>query len=378
AQLRDELTYRSGGTRVVGGLDATARDDAFTYGGLFANSDVRELPAVDLEAFTKNERVRESVSRVTAALYLEGTIEPLEGVTLTPGLRIESYFLNGEPHVSFEPRFAGGWQITSGDYGTMLKVAAGATSRPPDPDELAQAVLEGFTLAPQTALDVQGGFDQDLGGMATFSTTLFSTWRANLTTRSALFPLPERLGERAVYDGASENSYGLEALVRGGVPGKWFAWLTYSLTRSEKLDGTSPYAIPYAYKAPDDTTHLLGVLGQTYLPWGFRLGGRYRIATGMPDDEVAGALFDADTGRYEAVPAPKDLASFPLFQSLDVRVDWETTLDWFRLDLYADLANVNTVLGRPVEGTFYNFDFSQTSPHLGLPLIPAIGAKAIF
>ena len=33
---------------------------------------------------------------------------------------------------------------------------------------------------------------------------------------------------------------------------------------------------------------------------------------------------------------------------------------------------------RGQEGTLYNFDFSQQTPRLGLPTIPAIGAKATF
>jgi len=226
-------------------------------------------------------------------------------------------------------------------------------------------------------LQIQGGFDQQLGPV-TFSTTLYSVWRDELTTKSAVFPLPERTGDHAVYAGGSGHSYGAEALVRAGAPGKWFAWLTYSLGRNERTDAPSPIGVKYSYLQPFDTTHLLGVVGQVYLPWGFRTGARYRIATGMPDDGVAGALLDVDSGRYEPVDAPKGNAHFPFFQALDVRVDWETTFDFFSLDCYADLVNVNTIFGRPVEGTFYNFDFSQSSPHFGLPLIPAIGAKASF
>ncbi len=383
AQLRDELTYRSRHTRVIVGLDATARSDAITYGGLFAvgahaGSPVRELSPVDLESFARADRIHQQTFRGTAGLYIEGTVEPLDEVLLTPGLRVETYMLDGEPHVSLEPRFAGSWQVTPGDWGTLLKVAAGSFSRPPDPDELAEAHAEGFDLLPQQALHIQGGFDQELFGMVTVSTTLFDIWRDELTTKADTFPVPARFGERSVYSGGSGHSYGLEALARAGKPGKWYAWITYSITRNERTDAPSPFGVDYTYRQPFDTTHLLGVVGQTSLPWGFRVGARYRIATGMPDDGVSGAAFDADTGRFEPRAAPKDTANFPLFQSVDVRVDWTTTFNWFQLDCYADLVNVNTLFGRPVEGTFYNFDFTDTQPHLGLPLIPAIGAKASF
>lgn len=378
AQLRDEVTYRTGSSRVIVGLDATARADSFTYGGLLADQGVREILPVDLEAVAAGERTLQSTWRLTTGAYLEGTFEPFPSVVFTPGLRVEGYLLDAEPHFSLEPRFAGSVELAPGDFGTMLKVGAGNFSRPPDPDELAALRAVGEALAPQQALHIQGGVEQHLGDRMSFSSTFFSIWRDDLTTKSHLFPVPERLGELPVYAGGSGHSYGAEALLRIGVPRRYFAWLTYSLARNERTDGDSPLAVPYAYVAPFDTTHLLGVVGQLHLPWGFRVGARYRVATGMPEERVAGATLDADTGRFVQAWGPKGIERFPLFQALDVRVDWSTVFAWFELDLYADLVNVNTLFGRPIEGTLYNFDYRETSPRYGLPLIPTIGAKATF
>lgn len=379
AQLRDELTWRSGGARVIVGLDATARNDAIAFGGLLAKNEVRELPPVDLSVVTHGDRLRLDTWRVTAALYTEGTIEAIDGVFLTPGLRLETYLLEEVPHVSLEPRFAGSWQIVPGDWGTLLRVGAGSVSRPPDADELAVARAEGFDLGPQQALHIQGGLEQSLGDRLTMSATFFNIWRDELTTKSVGFPVPERFGERAVYAGGSGHSVGVEALARIGVPRRYFAWITYSLSRHERTDAkAAPFAVPYPYVSPSDTTHLLGLVGQVYLPWGFRVGARYRVATGMPEGGVAGALFDTDTGRSEPLPAPPGSARLPVFQALDLRVDWTTVFDLFELDVYADLVNVNTIFGRPVEGTLYNHDFSEAQPRLGLPMIPTVGAKATF
>jgi hypothetical protein len=378
AQLRDELIWRSGSTRVIVGLDATARHDGLSFGGLLARSDVRDLPPVDLSVVSAQDRLRLEAWRVTAALYTEGTIEAIEGVHLTPGLRLESYILEGESHVAFEPRFAGTWQLVPGDWGTLLRVAAGSVSRPPDPEEIAVARNEGFDLEPQRALHMQGGLEQSLGDRMTMSATFFNIWRDELTTKSADFPVPDRFGERSIYAGGSGHSWGVEALLRVGVPRRYFGWLTYSLARHERTDAAAPFGVPYAYAAPVDTTHLLGIVGQTWLPGGFRVGARYRIATGMPDDVPAGALFDADVGRFEPVPGPKGSARLPVFQALDLRIDWTTVFDLFELDLYADLVNLNTIFGRPIEGTLYNFDFTRQTGRPGLPLIPTIGAKATF
>ena len=378
AQLRDELTWRSGSTRVILGVDATARHDSFTYGGLLAPSDVREIEEVELEAIVSRDRVRQETWRITSGFYAEATLEALEGVFLTPGLRIEAYLLEKEPHVSIEPRIAGSWQVTPGDWGTLLRFGAGSFSRPPDPDELAAARGEGFDLVPQQALHFQGGIEQTLGDRMMFSTTFFNIWRNELTTKSPDFPVPARFGTRSVYDGGAGHSWGAEALMRIGVPRRYFAWLTYSLARHERTDGISPISVPYAYKSPSDTTHLLGLVGQVHLPAGFRFGARYRVATGMPNERPAGGIFDADSGRFVPVPGPKGDERFPVFQALDLRVDWTTVFDLFELDLYADLVNFNTLFGRPIEGALYNFDLTQTQDRFGLPLIPAIGAKATF
>lgn len=378
AQLRDEVTYRSGTTRVIVGVDATARADTFTYGGLLADTHVRELQPVDLEMVAGADRVTRGTWRVTTGAYLEGIFEPLPNTVLTPGLRVEGYLLDAEPHFTLEPRFAGSVELNPGDFGTLLKVGAGSFSRPPDAEELAVLSDLGAALEPQAALHIQGGVEQHLGDRLSATSTLFSIWRDQLTTRSRTFPVPERFGERPVYAGGSGHSYGVESLVRIGVPRRYYAWLSYSLVRNERTDGDSPVAVPYPYVAPFDTTHLLGVVGQLHLPWGFRVGARYRIATGMPMDQVVDATLDADTGRYLPIYGPKGDDRFPMFQALDLRVDWTVVFAWFELDLYADLVNLNTLFGRPVEGTLYNFDYSETAPRYGLPLIPTIGAKATF
>ena len=49
------------------------------------------------------------------------------------------------------------------------------------------------------------------------------------------------------------------------------------------------------------------------------------------------------------------------------------------IEIWRDDVNAKGgLLGRPVEGTLYNFDYSESAPRYGLPLIPTIGAKATF
>lgn len=387
-QLRDEWTWRTetvGGrpTKIVAGIDATARSDAFLFGGFLAATGERLLPLADLDGGVRDRFATASSARGTVAAYLEATIEPLEGVTLVPGVRVDSVFVEGQEGVDFfvnlEPRLAGTWQLSDGDFGTLVRAAAGQTSRPLDAEEVAVMKTFGVPLPPQRAIHLQGGLEQALGRGLTLSSTIFSVYRDNLTARVLDFPVATRDGELPLSTGGTGRSVGAEFLMRWVSPTRAYAWLTYSIARHERFDAkgdTASAAVSYPYLSPFDTTHLLGVMGQQPLPWGFRAGARYRIATGMPDTPVQGAAFDADSGRYAPIFAPRTSERFPIFQALDVRVDWSTVLPWTELTIYADLVNVLNLRGQ--EGTLNNFDFSQQAPRLGLPTIPAIGAKATF
>lgn len=388
-QLRDEWSWRTTSllgrpTKVVIGIDTTARADGWVFGGFLADSGVRELPNPDLDGGVRDRRATLQTARATGAVYLEATLEPIDGVVLVPGLRLDGMVLDGPDgpasYLNLEPRVAGTWQLIDGPWGTLARVGGGASSRPPDADELAAAKEAGIALPPQHAFGLQGGLEQSFGDGLNLTSTLYAVWRDNLTTKSREFPVPDRAGTSPVVGGGSGKSVGAEFLLRLTLPKQAFAWVTYSLARHERLDNDddkgNAFAVPYGYPSAFDTTHLLGVVGQVQLPWNLRLGARYRVASGMPDDSVQGGLFDADSGRYLPEPRAKGSSRLPLFQAVDVRIDWTTTFDWFELTAYADLVNVFNL--RAQEGTLYNFDFSQTEPRLGLPTIPAIGAKATF
>ena len=394
-QLRDEWTWRTQSlagrsTKIVAGLDATVRSDGWLYGGFLADTGDRLLPTPDLDGGVRDRFATASTARATAAAYIEATIEPIDGVTIVPGLRLDSVLVEGVANdavdaigadffVNVEPRLAGTWQLQDGDFGTLVRAAAGQTSRPPDAEEVAVMKSFGVPLPPQRAFHLQGGLEQSLGRGLALSSTIFAIARDNLTSRVVDFPVPDRNGEPPLATGGTGRSVGAEFLLRWVSPTRAYAWLTYSIARHERFDAkgsTLSSTVSYPYLSPFDTTHLLGVMGQQPLPWGFRAGARYRIATGMPDTPVQQGIFDADSGRYEPVLEPRTAARLPFFQALDVRVDWSTVLPWMELTLYADLVNVLNLRGQ--EGTLYNFDFSQQTPRLGLPIIPAVGAKATF
>lgn len=383
AQLRDELVWRDDSTRVAIGVDATARADYVQFGGAWATPIIWELPAADIDGQLRAQHYDDTVVRGTLGLYAEGTFEPLEHLSLTPGVRLDAYWYRDVPELSIEPRVAGSYEVLEGPWGLTLRGGAGVFARPPDPEDLVAAARYGRQLEPSKALHLQGGFEQALGPIGTFSTTIFSIMRDHVPIHADTFPASELPLASPVAMTAGQLSQGVELLLRFAASSLGYGWVSYTLARHELRDGAASFAVSYPYASEGDTTHLLAFVGQMKLGWGFRLGGRYRIASGMPYTPVVGGLFDADAGRYLPVYAAKSAARFETFQALDLRLDWSTLLPWLELSVYADLVNVHSILdpllgNNATEDLVYTSDYSTASEVKGLPLIPTVGVKATF
>ncbi|MFZ9886342.1 MAG: TonB-dependent receptor domain-containing protein, partial [Myxococcota bacterium] len=383
AQLRDELTWRDEQSRVVIGVDATTQVDLVSFGGLSALPPVWQLPIVDTEGAVRDLHHNATLPRATLGMYGEGTFTPLEGLSFTPGLRLDAYWVNDEPTLSVEPRVAGSYQVLDGAYGFTVRAGGGVFASPPSPEDTAAAARFGRRLESSRALHLQGGFEQLLGNAGAFSTTLFAVERDHVPLRVPSFPSsPEPFASPIAATGSAQ-SRGVEVLLRLQASAETFGWASYTLARHQLRDGRGLGAESAAYASEVDTTHLVSFVGQTSLGAGFRFGGRYRIATGQPYTPILGGVFDADGGRYLPVYAPRNAARHETFQAVDLRVDWSALLPWLELVLYADLVNAHFLLdgllgNNATEDFIYSSDYSASSEVKGLPLIPTLGVKATF
>jgi len=92
-------------------------------------------------------------------------------------------------------------------------------------------------------------------------------------------------------------------------------------------------------------------------------------------------FFDQNAGSYLAVAYPPNSERLPMFHQLDVRIDktWEWKLGAkedapvFKLGAYLDLLNAYN--SGNVEGYSYNFNSTQRTTAMGLPIIPSIGIR---
>lgn len=384
-QLREELTWGSDSIDIVAGIDATARYDRIALRGasrpLTDRVFPQPVPLIGRDAFSgtltgAGEEVL-FLPRFTVAGFLEGTWEPFDKLYITPGMRFDTYVYDEGVRLSVEPRISASYEFIPGDYGFLLKGAGGLFQQPPTALDVAASRLAGISLNPQSALHGQLGFEQKLGRGRSFSSTIYGVGRGRIKDRTLTFPANPAPFQTPIVDTTNGYSYGAEFLVRTGSSERYFAWVSYAIARHTRVDGETTESLPnaaaYPYPAPVDTSHLISAVAQTKLPWGFRVGARGRMATGMPLTRVTNSIFDSDTGVSVPVFGPRGADRFQTFYQLDLRIDWQYTFAWCVLDIYGDLVNVLNL--RWTEGLLYNHDYSQTEPLLGLPTVPSLGFK---
>lgn len=163
--------------------------------------------------------------------------------------------------------------------------------------------------------------------------------------------------------------YGGEFLLRYKPDAKFFGWVAYTLSRSERRS-----ADDQAYRIFDyDQTHILSALGSYKLGRGWELGARWRYVTGNPYTPATSAIYDADAGAYSPVSGSQFSERNAAFHRLDVRIDKTWSFKSWKLGAYLDLQN--TYFHSNAEGRNYNYNYARSTPIAGLPVLPILGLR---
>jgi hypothetical protein len=298
-----------------------------------------------------------------AGVWTEATWRPLDGLVIVPGIRAERETLL-QDMTWLDPRLSARYTVRDG---TTVKGGAGAYHQPPQMVFLTKE-WGNPELHEEGAWHFMAGVEQRIAGPVALDLQLYYKRLFDLV-------LPTGGPERYANAGTG-RSYGAELLLRWNPGGRFFGWLSYSLSRSERdqkvVGGTlGPGGDAY------DQPHNLVALGTLELPevWsGFSVGFRARYATGNPYVRTVGAVFDVDADRYGAVQDPSSTARMPGFFELDLRADKRWTFQSWILALYLEVQNATN--RKNAEGVAYNYDYSQRGWATGLPLFPSFGLRA--
>jgi hypothetical protein len=145
-------------------------------------------------------------------------------------------------------------------------------------------------------------------------------------------------------------------------------FLAYTLSRSQREDGMGGWR-PFDY----DQTHILTLAGAWQLGRGWELGGTFRYTTGNPETPVVGSFYNADLDLYSPVYGDVNSERSPAFHRLDVRLEKRFVVGGGTVATYLDVQNAYN--RRSIEGTRYNFDYSEQTAIRGLPIIPSLGVR---
>jgi TonB family protein len=292
-------------------------------------------------------------------IYLESNSRLGDIVQLILGLRLD-YFseING---FAVDPRLTTIFNVRDD---MRVKLGAGLFSQPPEFQE-SDVSIGNPNLSPIKAVHLGVGWEYDALEIARFGVEGFYKylWDRPVNTPGGLAPFYVNEGIGRIY--GAEFSIN----IRPAQGRQYFGYLSYTLSRSERKDGPNEPWRLFDF----DQTHILTAAFVYNFPRNWEIGGTFRLVSGNPYTPVIGSVYDALNDVYIPIDGRVNSLRNPLFNQLDIRVSKKWIFQGWALSVFLDIRNAYNYQNQ--EGIIYNYDFSQQTPLLGLPIIPALGIR---
>lgn len=360
-----------------------------------APTDLRRFPAPTFD-FTQSQQFNKRMKGYNHAYWLEAVLD-LGGLKLIPGVRFDRFDIHHTQDMALQPRVTGRWEFIEG---STAKAAYGVYRKQPQPMYLLDSIGNP-ALPPESAQHIIVGFEQAFTTLVNLDLQMFYNLRRNLAVPSRSMTYSSGEARPEVWTpSATGRSYGLEVLLRhmARADTPFYGWVAYTLSRSLQRDrpkgatffieqpNGERFENPYSerssneYLALFDQTHILTIVAQTILPWGFEAGLRFRLVSGNPRTplEKGYVLYDDDRDSYRSNLAgvPRNSARNSAFHQLDVRIDRTFTFDLWKFSVYLEVLNVYNA--KNVEAVQYDYRFEGQSEVTLLPIVPILGLKGEF
>ncbi len=391
-KVDQELTFNVGPSKIKFALgDAFRLDGTFiqTYGRgewryqisdrvrLIAGLDVYTAP-IDLTYFGPQPQAQEGAGSQQGSLagqddvfadvdttifrpgvYFESGLKLGKVTELILGLRMD--YFSDITAFTVDPRVTTVFTVAED---MRVKLGVGIFSQPPEIQE-SDSTIGNPNLDPIQAVHVGAGWEYDALPGARFGVEGFYKylWDRAISTPN---------GEAPFYvTGGIGRIYGAEFSVniRPATGRQYFGYFSYTLSRSERKDGPlEPWRL-----FDFDQTHILTAAFVYNFPRNWEIGGTFRVVSGNPNTPVIGSIYDALNDVYIPIDGRVNTLRSPLFHQLDIRIQKKWIFDGWKLAVFLDIRNAYNQQNQ--EGIIFNYDFSQQTPLLGLPIIPALGIR---
>jgi len=326
----------------------------------------RSTAAADFEAgadaqlqwFRPQSQVTEAGSDIasqrTAVLvggYLSAAIRAGQRLTLTPGLRLDSYTISGVTKTDLGPRLAARVQL---EPKTWLVGSGGRFSQPPSlavqipAAENFGLALYGLQTSWQGALGVGTG---RVPGMEIEVTGYIQRYVLTDLRDPALIDPDPLAADFLVRRDA--RSYGMEVMLRRPPSERLHGWLAYTLSQNQRALGGGVIG-----PSDWDQRHIVNLVV------GYRLG---RYTLGVRGHYNSGQPVLINGTQAEA------FVRLPSFYQLDVRAERRFLFDAFTLDVYAEV--VNATMNRMVYGLTQDPSTGAINQYSLRLFLPSVGVR---
>ena len=166
---------------------------------------------------------------------------------------------------------------------------------------------------------------------------------------------------------------GLELLLRHDNNGRFFGWIAYTLSRSERWDPNKNKWVLYS----EDITHHLQLLASCHLPHEIDVGTRIRYVTGKPTTPVVRVIENETYNYFMPVYGEENSSRMDPFFQIDFRVDKKFVYRNWIFSTYLDIQNLSWLFYKSPEMVVWNYDYTQKQT-VSMIIQPAVGFKAEF
>ncbi|MCF8060703.1 MAG: TonB-dependent receptor [Bacteriovoracaceae bacterium] len=340
-------------------------DDTFSITSSFFNETDVEVPESIAEFLESNN----DGSYLRQGYYMRNEIDLIDDkLIFSPNLRID--YFEGNKDFFIQPR--GGLRYNfSKDM--ALSFNSGVYYQPNTPQNLALGTGNP-DISPPNSIHHSLRFSRDFregrsDGLVLTGGLFYKKLKDLVIQSSGTTSRNGALVSERINNGGEGNVKGLETLFRY----KWersFFSLGYTYTRSRRSDNGGP-----EYRARQDQTHNLNFTGN-YNWDNYSLTSRLRFVTGLPYTPITSGVYYENGDVYIPVQGARLSERLNDFWQLDLRLDRKWIYDTWILSVYLDIQNVTN--NKNEFGIAYSFDYSQSEPSTGLPILPTFGVRGEF